>query len=337
MQRDDHRVGALFIAARQRVGCRHGEIHDLPRARADRAAAAGFDLRRNLIKIRAIGERDLDDAVRVVNFSCLVSNFEGGDGKAVVDRLAVIIVSAAALAAGHDAVSSGPQSRTLDCVLRAFREVLRRGRGGKNFIRALAQRELCRHNAREVCRVGDADEADRAGRAGRRNHRAVLHAIDLDRKFRDGRERLAYDLDAVGLLRFAVLGGHDDLRPVVQIDVALARHINARFRLVRDIRLEAELRRVNAGNDGNQNVGRAILVLRDLHVLHVLVGHVLILNLDGVGEERRAFALDIRVILRRDVIGLLRNAVLGLYGERRRRSGNERNRENRSQQLCTLR
>ena len=182
LQRDDHRVGALFIAARQRVGCWHGEVHNLPRARADRAAAAGFDLRRNLIEVRAVGERDLDDAVRVVNFSRLVSDFEGGNGKAVVDRLAVIIVSAAALAAGHDAVCSGSQARTLDRVLRAFREILRRGRGGKNFIRALAQRELRRHNAREVCRVGNTDEADRAGRAGRRNHRAVLHAVDLDRK-----------------------------------------------------------------------------------------------------------------------------------------------------------
>ena len=90
----------------------------------------------------------------------------------------------------------------------------------------------------------------------------------------------------------------------MQVDVALARHIDARFRLVRDVRLEAELRRINAGDDGNQNVGRAVILLRDLHVLHVLVGHVFILNLDGVGEERRALALDIRVILRRDVIGL---------------------------------
>ena len=215
MQRDNHRVGALFLAARQRVGCRHGEVHNLPRARAYHTAAASFDLRRNLIKICAVGERDFDDAVRVVNFSRLVSNFEGGNGKAVVDRLTVIIVSAAALAAGHDAVGSGSQARTLDRVLRTLCEVLRRGRGGKNLRRALAQRELCRHNAREVCRVGDADKTDRAGRAGRRNHRAVLHAVDLDRKFRDGRERLAYNLDAVGLLRFAVLGGHDDLRPVV--------------------------------------------------------------------------------------------------------------------------
>ena len=90
----------------------------------------------------------------------------------------------------------------------------------------------------------------------------------------------------------------------MQVNIALARHIDARRRLVRDIRLEAKLRCVNAGNDGNQNVRRAVILLRDLHVLHVLVGHVLILNLDGVGEERRALALDIRVILRRDVIGL---------------------------------
>ena len=132
----------------------------------------------------------------------------------------------------------------------------------------------------------------------------VAPVADLDRKFCDGRERLAYNLDAVGLLRNAVLGSHNNLCPVVQIDVALACHIDARRRLVRNVRLEAELRRVNAGNDGDQNVGRAILVLRDLHVLHVLVGHVLILNLDGVGEERRALALDACVILRRDVIGL---------------------------------
>ena len=112
----------------------------------------------------------------------------------------------------------------------------------------------------------------------------------------------------------------------MQVNVALARHIDACRRLVRNVRLEAELRRVNAGDDGNQNVGRAILVLRDLHVLHVLVSHVLILNLDGVGEERRALALDIFVINKLYTVGLFCRSVFCLHRKCNRRILYKRNR-----------
>ena len=90
----------------------------------------------------------------------------------------------------------------------------------------------------------------------------------------------------------------------MQVDVTLAGHVDACCRLVGNIRLEAQLCRVDAGDNGDKNIGRSVVVLRDLHVLHILVRQILVLNLNRVGEERRALALDIRVILRRDVIGL---------------------------------
>ena len=212
--------------------------------------------------------------------------------------------TSAALAARYDAVGSGPKSLALDRVLRALGKVLRRGRGRKHLRRSLAEGNFRRGDAREVCRVGDAGEADRAGRAGRLDLRAVFHAVDLDDELRDRGERLAYDLDAVLCGRCAVLGGDDDVRPVVQVDVTLAGHVDACCRLVGNIRLEAQLCRVDAGDNGDKNIGRSVVVLRDLHVLHILVRQILVLNLNRVGEERRALALDIRVILRRDVIGL---------------------------------
>jgi len=305
LQRDNDRIGARFVAARERVGDGQRQIHNLPRARAYRAAAAGFDLRRLLVEVRAVGKRNFDDAVFVVDLRRRVPDFEGRDGKAPVDgRRVISVVTSAALAARYDAVGSGPKSLALDRVLRALGKVLRRGRGRKHLRRSLAEGNFRRGDAREVCRVGDAGEADRAGRAGRLDLRAVFHAVDLDDELRDRGERLAYDLDAVLCGRCAVLGGDDDVRPVVQVDVTLAGHVDACCRLVGNIRLEAQLCRVDAGDNGDKNIGRSVVVLRDLHVLHILVRQILVLNLNRVGEERRALALDIRVILRRDVIGL---------------------------------
>ena len=122
----------------------------------------------------------------------------------------------------------------------------------------------------------------------------------------------------------------------MQVNVALARHIDARRRLVRNVRLEAELRCVDAGDDGDENVGRAIILLRDLHVLHVLVGHVLILNLDGVGEERRALALDILVINKLYTVGLFCRSVFCLHCKCNRCVLYKRNRHFGCKQLCAI-